>query len=477
MPKFTFSDYENRLLKTALRSAGVGFIATDTNGIINMLNDLACQLSGWNQTQAVGHALYEVFRIEDEKTGKPLKLPLEEAAGSGTIATDYRIMLRTKTNALIPVSYSISSVKNEEGIVEGFVLTFRDITLEREKIAAFEHVSYHDHLTGLYNRTYFERAMRWFDKPEYLPLTIVMADANGLKLANDSFGHDTGDVLLQTAASNIIKCCRENDIVARTGGDEFVILMPNTTCDEAAGIISKIKAECETHTGETIKLTLAFGWKTKTNSQQNIRDILKAAETTMYHNKIAEHPRVKSKEFSNIIQQTFHINKYEKQHSINVKFLCQLMSKALGMAPKEEKELLEAALLHDVGKISIDANILNKNGELSDEEWEEIKRHPETGYRIIKAVDSLSDAARFVLYHHERWDGKGYPSGIKGHQIPLAARIIAIAEAYDYMTVDRPYHKAISKAAALEELKLSAGTQFDPDLVQVFTKIINLKHP
>jgi len=144
------------------------------------------------------------------------------------------------------------------------------------------------------------------------------------------------------------------------------------------------------------------------------------------------------------------------------------MGEALGMTEYENEELKSVGLLHDIGKITIDENVLNKPGKLTDDEWNEIKRHPEIGYRILNTVNDMSDMASYVLYHHERWDGKGYPKGLKGDEIPFVSRIINIVDSYDAMTSERSYQKALSKEVAIEELKKNAGTQFDAELVSVF---------
>ena len=161
-------------------------------------------------------------------------------------------------------------------------------------------------------------------------------------------------------------------------------------------------------------------------------------------------------------------NKREEQHSHRVSALCKRMGEALGLPEHKIEELKLVGLLHDIGKIAIDENILNKPGKLTDDEWKEIKRHPEIGYRILSTVNDMSEMAEYVLAHHEKWDGKGYPRGLKGEEIPFASRIITIADAYDAMTSERNYRSALPNEVALEELQKNAGIQFDPKLVSVF---------
>jgi len=155
-------------------------------------------------------------------------------------------------------------------------------------------------------------------------------------------------------------------------------------------------------------------------------------------------------------------------HSRRVSQLCEQMGEALGLNEDKVKELKAVGLLHDIGKIAIDEAILNKNGTLNEEEWVEVRKHPEIGYRILSTVNNMSEMAEFVLSHHERWDGKGYPQGLSGEQIPLESRIIGIADAYDAMVSERSYKKSLTKEEAIKELTENAGTQFNAECVRVF---------
>jgi HD-GYP domain-containing protein (c-di-GMP phosphodiesterase class II) len=162
-----------------------------------------------------------------------------------------------------------------------------------------------------------------------------------------------------------------------------------------------------------------------------------------------------------------------EEHAERIKNLAQMVGKEIGLPQEKLDELALLATLHDIGKVGIDEKILNKPGKLSKEEWKEMKKHPEIGYRIAMASPELMTVAEYILAHHERWDGKGYPRGLKGEEIPLLARIIAITDAYDAMMSDRPYRKAISKEEALAEIKANAGTQFDPKFAEFFVKLMS----
>jgi len=215
-------------------------------------------------------------------------------------------------------------------------------------------------------------------------------------------------------------------------------------------------------------VSISVGYETKYRKEEKIEDILKRAEDRMYNNKLFESPSMRGKTVDVIIKALFDKNEREEQHSERVSALCEKMGLVLNMPQYKVKELKTLGLVHDIGKIAIDETLLNKEGSLNREEWNEIKRHSEIGYRILSMVNEMSEVAGYVLCHHEKWDGTGYPRGLSGTQIPIEARIIAIADAYDAITSDRSYRKALSKEVALMELKNNAGTQFDSDLVQVF---------
>lgn len=353
----------------------------------------------------------------------------------------------------------------------------RNITVEKQMKERFEYLSYHDQLTGLYNRRFFEEELTRQDVEKNLPLTIIMADVNGLKLVNDSFGHATGDELLKKVAQVMKKGFRKDDIIARLAGDEFVILLPNTDTMETEQIVKNIKASALKEKVNTVDISISFGHQTMTSKEDKIQDILKKAEDYMYKKKLFEGPSMRGKTINTIISTLHEKNKREEQHSHRVSKLCERMGIALGLAEDEIKELKTVGLLHDIGKIAVEENILNKPGKLTDEEWEEVKRHPEIGYRILSTVNDLSEMAGYVLAHHERYDGKGYPKGLKEENIPLQARIIAIADTYDAMISERSYRNALPEEVAIEELKRNAGSQFDVKLTKIFIeKILNKQY-
>ncbi len=342
-------------------------------------------------------------------------------------------------------------------------------TIERKAYESkIEYMSLHDSLTGLYNRAWFDMALQNSGIVDALPLTIVMADVNGLKLTNDAFGHAAGDTLLRRAATVMSLECGPKDRIARTGGDEFVILLPETDSRETGLLVSRIRARAETFRTETGILSISFGWETRAELERQPDEVLKAAEDAMYRRKQRESLLMRHSMISLIMKTLYAKNERERKHSERVGELCAEFGKRLRMDSEKVKELKTAGLMHDIGKIGVADSILAKREEPEESEWVQLRRHPEIGFRILGLVNEYSRIASWVLAHHERWDGKGYPNGLSGSKIPLQARIIAIADTWDAMIYDRPYQAAMPRDKALQELAGGSGSQFDPELTDVF---------
>ena len=348
----------------------------------------------------------------------------------------------------------------------------RNIEDRKKAEEGINFLSDHDQLTGLYNRRYFDNAMKNLDDEKFFPLTLIMADVNGLKLTNDIYGHKVGDLLLEKVAAIIKKECRADDIVARIGGDEFVIFLPETDAKHADIIIDRINKAIEKEKIENFILSLSMGYSIKINSSDDMDEVFKKAEDEMYKQKLAESSNMKNKTIDLIMHTLYEKNNREMLHSKRVSDISEAIASKIDAVGEEGVSRIRmAALLHDIGKIGVKEDILDNSAKLTSIQRAEIERHSEIGYRILSSVNELSEIAEFVLEHHERWDGKGYPRGLKGKNITLPARIIAVADAYDDMTSDDlRYKKKLSEAEAIAEIKKHAGKQFDPEVARVFVE-------
>jgi len=460
---------EKEQFKTTLISIGDGVISTDTQGNVLIMNKVSEQLTGWTQAEAIGQPIETVFQIVNEFTKIKCENPVAKVlATEGIIELANHTLLISKDGVERPIEDSAAPIIDESGNLSGVVLVFRDFTEKKKNHDEIKYLSFHDHLTGLYNRRFYEEELARLDTSRNWPLTIVMGDVNGLKLINDSFGHGTGDQLLIKTAATITNGCRADDIIARMGGDEFVMLFPKTDAFEASQLIKRIKTLLKKERVEGMEISISFGYETKTSSLDDIEEIIKKAEDAMYHNKLFEGPSIKGRVIDNIIDALNHKSSREEVHSRHVSLLCEKMGEILGLEELKIKELKAFGLLHDIGKIAISDKILNKPGKLTDNEWIEMKNHAEIGYRILSTNNDMTEIAEYVLAHHERWDGTGYPKGLRRQEIPLLSRICAIADAYDAMISERSYKSSLPVEVVLAELRNNAGTQFDPELVQVF---------
>ena len=365
--------------------------------------------------------------------------------------------------------FSYPQIKNGE--ITGAVITFMDISERKEKEAKIQYLNCYDALTGLYNRRCFEENRSKIDVPDNLPLSVIFADINGLKMTNDIFGHTAGDELIKKSSEILQQVCRQKDVVARVGGDEFIILLPNTTGENAEKILARIKSGFADARVEAIKCSIALGLDTKRSPDQSLDEIMANAENAMYKDKTMNRKSINKDIIDTIIETLHEKNPREKQHSIRVGELCSDVGTVLHLPETEISKLKRTGYLHDIGKIVLDEGIRTKDT-LSDEEFEKMKQHSIVGYRILNLFDDTLDLAEYVYSHHERWDGAGYPRGLTREQIPLLSRIISVVETYDRVLNRGELPSKERKLAALDVIKNGVGTQFDPHIAELFIQMV-----
>ena len=363
-------------------------------------------------------------------------------------------------------------VLNDNNEVSGIIGLLLDIT-DRKKIEKkLKYLSYTDILTKVYNRTCFEEKAKKIFKEENLPMGIIMGDTNGLKIVNDTLGHEEGDELLKLTTKVLKDVCKENELIFRIGGDEFAIIIPKAKENECETLIKNIIDSCNNYKHDLIKISIALVYSVTYDLDKSIYDTLKEAEDMVYRKKLLEKNSFNSSVISSL-QATLQEKSLEtKAHTERVVENSIKIGERLSLPLSVMDELILVAKLHDIGKIGINESILLKLDNLTEEEFGIIKSHTEKGYRIIKAANHLESVAKGVLTHHERWDGNGYPLKLKEDKIPLIARIVSVADAYDVMTTNRVYKNALSKDEAIRELKKNSGKQFDPNIVKVFIECL-----
>jgi diguanylate cyclase (GGDEF)-like protein/putative nucleotidyltransferase with HDIG domain len=398
----------------------------------------------------------------------------------------------------MPNAYSRSQIR----LLEKVALQIAAPIENAQLYAQAEQKSRIDELTGLFNRRHFEerlkeeiaRHSRYGD-----PFSLFMLDLDNFKTYNDVYGHPAGDTLLGQIGTIIKNCVRDADQAFRYGGDEFVVILPQTARDDAHVVAERVRREiADDMEMRSLTVTCSIGLASYPADGVMAGELVAGADAALYYAKwtggnrtyssskaASEQPddaRVHGKRDGlsavyALVSVVEARDPYVYGHSRKVNTYAVALAEAIGLSPDEVSRVSTAALLHDIGKIGIPDEVLNKKAKLSAENWEAIRAHPRLGTNIVSNIPQLVRCADSILHHHERWDGSGYPEGLKGDQIPLESRILAIADSFEAMSSARPYRPALSREEVLEELRKGAGTQFDPNLVQIFIGIIEAGLP
>jgi diguanylate cyclase (GGDEF)-like protein len=363
------------------------------------------------------------------------------------------------------------------------------------RLEHMRHLAEHDPLTGLRNRREFE--------PRILDGllgagggALLVCDLDNFKRVNDSLGHEAGDEVLRRFADVLRRSTRGTDVPTRLGGEEFAVLLPGAGGDEALAVAERLRlAVRAAFAGFPASVSVSVGVAASSPELATAADLMRAANRALYAAKRLGRDRVvpyhaetlsllddlrdaggasdEQLAAAMLLAETLDLRDVgTARHSQTVGRLCELIARELGWSAARIERQRAAGVLHDIGKLGISDKILHKPGKLDDDEWEEIRRHPEIGARILEHAH-LRDIAAWVLRHHERIDGRGYPDGLAADEIPVEARVLAVADAYEAMTADRPYREGLPAAAAEAELREGAGTQFDPDVVAALLRALH----
>ena len=457
-------------LQLILDSTAEAIYGVDLKGKCTFCNMSCIKMLGYHsQEDLLGKNMHEQIH-HTRRDGTPLpihecRILLSIKSGKG-IGADDEVFWRADGTSFEVEYHSYPQIKNGE--VVGAVITFMDITDRKQREAEIQYLSCYDTLTGLYNRRCFEEFRKKVDIPENLPLSIIFADINGLKMTNDIFGHASGDELIKKCAEILRRACRENDIVARVGGDEFIVLLPNTNEKNAEVVMSRIKSELSNASVSEIKCSISLGFDTKKSPDQKLAEVMADAENAMYKDKIMNRKAINKDIVDTIVNALHAKSEREKQHSIVTSELCGELGSALHLSESDIDKLKRAGYLHDIGKITLDESLFVEGASL-EEDLEKMQQHPVVGYRILNLFDETLDLAEYVYCHHERWDGLGYPKGLAGEQIPLIARVISIVETFERVLNRENYAKAI------ETIKEGAGKKFDPAIAKLFVQMMEKK--
>ena len=447
----------------------------------NFVSSSIKQLTGETQEEHMSKSVEEKFSKKSlEKLNKIIKeeFDLENDPDCDKKRTRmFDIEHYCADGSTVWLSMKVSFVRDENGKAVGIQGVSRNITDIKRSHDEIIYLNEHDVLTGLYNRRTYDKELLNLNREEQLPLSVMLVDIDGLKLINDALGNDKGDEIIVQTSKLLKKIIRKEDFLARIGGDEFCILLPKTSIKTARELFKHIDREKEKYNSQKSNtyshINISYGAATKEKKEDDFKEIYKEAEENMRRRKLLASKSSRNAVISSI-KATMQEKSYEtSEHEQRMSLLARKLGTILNLSEIEIESLDLLAKLHDIGKIGIPEHILKKPGKLTDKEWDEMRKHPEIGYRIAMSSADIAPIAEYILSHHERWDGGGYPRNLKGKSIPLLSRILAVVDAYDAMTEERSYSKTMSKEEALNEIQRCSGTQFDPEIAESFIKIMN----
>ncbi|MBV1770249.1 MAG: diguanylate cyclase [Candidatus Desulforudis sp.] len=379
-----------------------------------------------------------------------------------------------KDGGIVWAEQNIVPVFNEAGEIVALESIARNITERKQAEEQLRFLSLHDSLTGVYNRSYFEEEMRRLAGGRYTPVGLIVCDLDALKFVNDTLGHAVGDLLLKKAAELIQSCFRTNDVVARIGGDEFAAILPRSDAVSVEEACNRIRISIADYnqTNPELPVSLSVGFAVSSGDTVGVNELFREADNNMYRDKLLRSESTHSVTLQILTKALKEKDFLAEGHAEHMEDLVVALGQRIGLAQQGITELRLLAQFHDIGKVAIPDHVLFKPASLSPEEKMEVQRHSEIGYRIAQSLPSLVMIADLILKHHEWWNGQGYPLGLAGEAIPVEARILAIVDAYEAITNNRPHRRAMTGAEALSELKNCSGTQFDPELTWAFCDVI-----
>lgn len=485
--------------RAAVDSVGFAVIIAEPDGTVSFMNEKGYALTGCGRSQ--GHTGLVWAKIIERMSVDPLALFLSQDKKA---PAEYEVRITDENN---PQDVLASVVRMAD--TDSHLITLMDISQRKRAerllfaanqdmrnalraaqdtelslkatIAEYkrrEEANYHfnlrDALTGLHNRAYFEEELRRLESGRFDPVGLIICDVDGLKLVNDTLGHAVGDGVLMAAARVIKSGFRESDVVARVGGDEFAVVLPNSAVPVVELSCQRIRDAVDQYNQENPDLPLAIsvGFAVRSDGNRRMDDLFREADNHMYRKKLHSSRSARSAIVQTLMRALEARDYITEGHADRLQGIVAAIGMVLGLPERRISDLRLLAQFHDIGKVGIPDRILFKPARLTNDEFDEMRRHSDIGHKIAQAAPDLVPIADWILKHHEWWNGTGYPIGLSGEQIPLECRILAIADAYDAMTSDRPYRKSLSHEEAVTEIGRCAGTQFDPELVDSFIRVV-----
>lgn len=456
-----------------------GFLMIDDNFNIIHANQEFAEITGYNASLIVGSQVFaylqfcnkkELQRILDDvlrnKQCYNFKINNNYCREKNNMETLRIIFEPIEACYGMHISIFLLKEKKSHYQIEDNKSVERNKVLPQKK-KCLDYSLYNDGLTNLYNRKYFDNLMKTIDLENVRPLSFIVGDVNSLKLVNDTFGHTTGDRLLQTVSKVLVDSCRESDLIFRWGGDEFLVVLYRTNLDQAKSVYKRIKNNCLKEKINSMPIALSLGYEVMSGTQ-TIYDAIQNAEEKMYSEKLKESRQVFKKILDALLKELVRKCPTVEEQAWRLQKVALYMGEELSLSDHQLDKLSTLVSLHDIGKIALPARVVNKKAPLTEREKEILKKHPENGYRMLKTTTEFASLAEEILTHHEFWNGTGYPLGLKGEEIPLLARVIAVIDTYDILLHGYYGDYKISRQQVKQELLKRAATQLDPELVKIF---------
>jgi diguanylate cyclase (GGDEF)-like protein/PAS domain S-box-containing protein len=437
------------------------------SGLIADANGAACSILAYSQEKLLAANILDLF-----PTALTTLAQHDNKNGNDGRRQDFSTEFRRADGSRVPLDISVDLVALAEKMFA--VVMMRDVSERNRTNAMLHHVSTHDSLTGLYNRAYLEYEFQRRRDSMSLPCAVVACDIDGLQMTNETLGYAAGDQRLIMAGVLLSEIADKGDILARIGGDEFALVRSGVGQNEAEQLCRQLREAVEKYNAENrdLFLSLSFGYAVATDRPLELNVMLRDADNLVRREKLLRSQSTRSGIVSTMMTLLEARDFITEGHAERLEDLVGGLAEQLGFAPSQLDSMKLFAKFHDIGKVGISDAILFKPGALNAEEREQMSRHSEIGYRIALTSSDLIHIAEWILRHHEWWNGSGYPIGLSGGAIPLECRILSIADAFDAMTSDRPYRKAMPAAEAMKELRKFSGTQFDPELLEPFYRVL-----
>lgn len=447
-----------------------GVIIANADGKVVKMNTVAEELTGWSEREVVGRPANKVIELLKLNSPDESRSFVDHviALNKLSILDEQSILVSKngKQHLVHITAISICRYNKVNRIV--FCLNKLSEYLFTQK--AGDYLSKLDPIINLYNRHVIDERNRCLVQ-DRLPMSIMIGYVHQLDLITSVFGSRIEVEMIKKIAKMVKRNCNKNSVIAESSRDTFLVLMPNTNQVEARVSAEKIVKQCEVTTIGFIPLLISFGIAVTDQLDINISEVITKANLELFEAKLRKGSE-QNYVARSIINSFYKNFEHERKHCLRVAKICSEFAKKTHLSSQEVRDLWLSGLYHDIGKVFIEQSILRKPGRLTAEEYQLVQLHSEAGYRLLTSVGGMHNIAKYILAHHERWDGNGYPLGLRGRAIPLQSRIIAVADAFDAMTNTRPYKKIMSFEMAIHELKCNADTQFDPKIVDCFIEVL-----